>query len=57
VRAGLRLLEDQQKIEAVKFEALRAAIAAGLARGSAVSADRVFDRLQARYKAKLAAAE
>jgi len=51
------LLEDQQKIEAVKFEALRAAIAAGLARGSAVSADRVFDRLQARYKAKLAAAE
>jgi antitoxin ParD1/3/4 len=55
VRAALRLLEDQQKIEAMKFEALRAAIAAGLASGPAVSADQVFDRLEAKYKTKLAA--
>lgn len=57
VRAGLRLLEDQQKTEALKLEALRAAIAAGLASGPAVSADHVFDRLEAKYKAKLVAAE
>lgn len=57
VRAGLRLLEDQQKTEAMKLEALRAAIAAGLASGPAVSADQVFDRLEAKYKAKLVAAE
>jgi len=55
VRAGLRLLEDQQKFEAMKFEALRAATAAGLASGPAVSADQVFDRLEAKYKTKLAA--
>lgn len=57
VRAGLRLLEDQQKTEAMKLEALRAAIAAGLASGPAVSVDQVFDRLEAKYRAKLVAAE
>lgn len=50
VRAGLRLLEDQQQQASLKLEALRAAIAAGLASGPGVPADEVFDRLEAKYR-------
>lgn len=51
VRAGLRLLEDQQQQASLKLEALRAAITAGLASGPGVPADEVFDRLEAKYQA------
>lgn len=51
VRAGLRLLEDQQQQASLKLEALRSAITAGLAGGSGVPADEVFDRLEAKYQA------
>ena len=51
VRAGLRLLEDQQQQASIKLEALRAAITAGLASGPGVPADEVFDRLEAKYQA------
>lgn len=54
VRAGLRLLEDQQQQACIKLEALRAAIAAGLASGTGVPADEVFDRLEAKYQAMAA---
>ncbi|MSQ49443.1 MAG: type II toxin-antitoxin system ParD family antitoxin [Betaproteobacteria bacterium] len=51
VRAGLRLLEDQEKQAALQLSALRAAIAAGLASGPGIPADEVFDRLKAKYRA------
>lgn len=50
VRAGLRLLEDQQKQAALQLDALRAAIAAGLASGPGIPAEEVFDRLAAKYR-------
>ncbi len=50
VRAGLRLLEDQQAHASIQREELRAAIAAGLASGPGKSADAVLDRLEAKYK-------
>lgn len=46
VRAGLRLLEDQQR----HVEALRDSIAAGLASGTDIPANTVFDRLEAKYR-------
>jgi antitoxin ParD1/3/4 len=51
VRAGLRLLEDQEQQASLKLEALRAAIASGLASGPGVAADEVFDHLEAKYQA------
>lgn len=50
VRAGLRLLEDQQSQAELQLQAMKAAIAAGLASGPGVAADQVFDRLQAKYR-------
>ena len=49
VRAGLRLLEDTERLQAIQLQALRAEIAAGKASGAALGADAVFDRLQDRY--------
>lgn len=51
VRAGLRLLENHETEQAAKLEALRAAIAVGLASGPGIPADEVFDRLEAKYRA------
>lgn len=50
VRAGLRLLEDQQTRATLQREELRAAIAAGLASGQGQAADAVLDRLEAKYR-------
>lgn len=50
VRAGLRLLEDTQTRHAPQLEALRSAVAAGLASGHGQPADTVFDRLEAKYR-------
>lgn len=50
IRAGLRLLEDQQQ-ETLRLEELRSAMAMGLTSGAAGSADDVFDRLEAKYRA------
>lgn len=47
VRAGLRLLEDTERQQAVRL--LRADIAAGKASGVAQLVEPVFDRLQAKY--------
>lgn len=51
VRAGLRLLEDQQIQASMKVDALRAAIASGMASGPGIPAEEVFDRLEAKYRA------
>ncbi len=50
VRAGLRLLEDQNTRAKMQHEEMRAAIAAGLASGPGRSADAVFDRLETKYR-------
>ena len=50
VRAGLRLLEDQQVRATLQREELRAAIAAGLASGQGQAAEAVLDRLKAKYR-------
>lgn len=50
VRAGLRLLEDQNARATLQREELRAAIAAGLTSGPGKSAETVFDRLDAKYR-------
>lgn len=49
VRAGLRLLEDQEQAQALKLQELRAAIQAGAASGAGIPADDVFARLEAKY--------
>lgn len=56
VRAGLRLLEDQQKQAQVQLEAMKAAITAGLASGRSIPGDQVFDRLEAKYRKQAAGA-
>ena len=50
VRAGLRLLEDEQNRLQLQNEAIRAAIAAGLNSGASISAEGGFDRLETKYK-------
>ena len=49
VRAGLRMLEDAERQQAVQLQALKNDIAAGKASGAALAAEPVFDRLQAKY--------
>lgn len=50
VRAGLRLLEDQQKQTELQLEALREAVRAGVSSGSGASGDEVLDRIEARME-------
>ena len=50
VRAGLRLLEDHEQLQALKLQELRTAINAGASSGSGVDADQVFDDLERKYK-------
>ncbi len=51
VRAGLRLLEEHEAKQAAKLQALREAIAVGLASGPGIPEEEVFDRLEAKYRA------
>ena len=51
VRAGLRLLEEREAEQATKLQALREAIAVGLASGPGIPEEEVFDRLEAKYRA------
>ena len=55
VRAGLRLLEDQQALQAAKLEALREAVAVGLASGPDLTEDQVFGDLDAKLQAMVVA--
>jgi len=57
VRAGLRLLEDQEQAQALKLQELRAAIQAGVISGPGIPADGVFDRLEQKYSRELCATE
>ena len=57
VRAGLRLLEEREAEQATKLQALREAIAVGLASGPALSEEEVFDDLGARLLTMAESAE
>jgi len=50
VRAGLRLLEDQEQLKSLKVQELRSAVEAGAASGAGVNANEVFDRLERKYR-------
>lgn len=50
VRAGLRLLEDQEQLKALKLRELQSAVDAGAASGPGVNADTVFERLERKYR-------
>ena len=50
VRAGLRLLEDQEQVQALKLQELRMAINAGASSGRGVESEQVFERLERKYK-------
>jgi antitoxin ParD1/3/4 len=57
VRAGLRLLEEREAEQATKLQALREAIAVGLASGPDLSEEEVFDELEAKLQAMVEKAE
>ena len=50
VRAGLRLLEDQEHMRAMQLQELRTAIDAGASSGPGRDAGRVLDRLERKYR-------
>lgn len=50
VRAGLRLLEDQEQRTSLQLQELRSAIETGAASGAGVDANKVFDRLERKYR-------
>jgi antitoxin ParD1/3/4 len=49
VRAGLRLLEDQERRRELELEKLRQSIDAGRRSGPPRPADEVFERLEVKY--------
>lgn len=50
VRAGLRLLEDQERLNNVKLAELRQSISTGMQSGDEKDASEVLDRLEAKYR-------
>lgn len=54
VRAGLRLLEDQEQLTALKLRELRAAVDAGVRSGPGKKADVFFDELRQKYRSSTA---
>ncbi len=48
VREALRLLEERDKIQEIRLEALREAVQKGIDSGPGIPADEVFDRIRAR---------
>ena len=50
IRTGLRLMEDAEQENAARLKALRTEIKAGLDSGAGREADKVFDRLEAKYR-------
>lgn len=51
VRAALRLLEEKEKLQQLKFQDLREAIRIGTNSGDGLPAEEVFSRLDAKYQA------
>jgi antitoxin ParD1/3/4 len=57
VRAGLRLLEDREKLRQLKVEEIRRSIEESRRSGVTIPEDEVFDRLEAKYAAMAEEAE
>ena len=49
VREGLRLLQDREKTRQMQIEELRKAFREGIESGPHIPAEKVFDRLEAKY--------
>lgn len=50
IRDGLRVLEEREKLRALKLESLRAEIQRGITSGAGKPIEEVADRLKARYQ-------
>lgn len=50
LRDALRLLEDHERMRALRVSELRTAIREGIESGKSVPADTVFDRLEKKYR-------
>ena len=50
IRDALRLLEEREELRENRIEALRQQVQDGKERGPGVPADKVFDRLDAKYR-------
>jgi antitoxin ParD1/3/4 len=57
VRAGLRLLEDQEQQRELELEKLRRSIDEGRQSGPPTPAEEVFERLEAKYRDMLPRAD
>ncbi len=53
VREALRLLETRERLREIEIEEYREKIRAGMQSGSSISADEVFNRLEAKYQAMI----
>lgn len=51
VRAGLRLLQELEKINEARVAELRKAVEEGFKSGPGIPMEKVFDRLEAKYRA------
>ena len=51
VRDGLRMLEEREQLRQLQMEQMRHQIKDGIMSGASVPAEKVFDRLGAKYKA------
>jgi antitoxin ParD1/3/4 len=49
IRAALRLLEDQERLRALKLAEIKEAIHKGIESGSGIPAEEVFKRLEQKY--------
>ncbi len=51
VRAGLRLLQELEKVNEARVAELRKAVEEGFKSGPGIPVEEVFDRLDAKYRA------
>lgn len=55
VRDALRLMEEREELRTVQLENLRKQLKAGIDSGPSIPADKVFDRLEAKYQTTVSA--
>jgi antitoxin ParD1/3/4 len=56
IRDALQLLEEREQLRQLQLEQLRQQLQAGIDSGSSIPAEKVFDRLTAKYQAMVDAA-
>ncbi len=57
VREGLRLLQEREQVRQIKLDELRKAFQDGINSGRGATAEAVFDSLEAKYAAMIAASD